>query len=71
MNFVPVQNYLNRLLPLINGEQQKTDAIMYRFRVRSIADALIAAHEERGVAVRLITEQDQYRNALGTKSFPP
>jgi PLD-like domain/IPT/TIG domain len=61
MNFVPLENYLSRLLPLINGEQLKIDAIMYRFTVRQIADALIKAHEERGVAVRLITEQDQYR----------
>jgi hypothetical protein len=62
MNFVPLQNYLNRLRPLIDGEQQKIDAIMYRFTVRPIAQALIDAHQ-RGVAVRLITEQDQYRKA--------
>lgn len=62
MNFVPLQSYINRLLPLINAENQKIDAIMYRFTVRQIADALIDAHEDRGVAVRLITEQDQYRS---------
>ncbi|HKO55082.1 MAG TPA: phospholipase D-like domain-containing protein [Thermoanaerobaculia bacterium] len=62
LNFVPIQNYQNRLLPLINGEQQQIDAIMYRFTVREIADALIAA-KNRGVPVRLITEQDQYRNS--------
>lgn len=62
MNFVPLQNYQQRLIPLINAEQQQIDAIMYRFTVPAIADALLSAYS-RGIPVRLITEQDQYRNS--------
>ena len=61
LNFVPLQNYRRRSLSAYASETQGIDAIMYRITDRAHADALIAA-VQRGVHVRLITEQEQYRD---------
>jgi hypothetical protein len=62
MNFPPLHSYRERAVAAYNAERTGIDAIMYRITDRSHTDALIAALQ-RGVRVRLITEQDEYRNA--------
>jgi hypothetical protein len=61
MNFPPAQSYANRAINLYNHENVGIDAIMYRITQRTHTDAIIAARQ-RGVPVRLITEQNEYRN---------
>lgn len=62
MNFVPWDNYQTRAVNAYNAENQTIDAIMYRITDRAHTDALIKA-VQRGVNVRLITEQDEYRDS--------
>ena len=61
MNFVPWNNYRTRAVNAYNAETQTIDAIMYRITDRAHSDALIKARA-RGLSVRLITEQNEYRN---------
>jgi regulation of enolase protein 1 (concanavalin A-like superfamily) len=61
LNFPPAQDYAARAVPLYNQETVGIDAIMYRITDRRHVDAMIAAHA-RGVPVRLIVENNQYRN---------
>jgi hypothetical protein len=61
MNFVPWDNYRTRAVNAYNAETQRIDAIMYRITDRAHSDALIKA-VQRGVTVRLITEQNEYRD---------
>jgi phosphatidylserine/phosphatidylglycerophosphate/cardiolipin synthase-like enzyme/regulation of enolase protein 1 (concanavalin A-like superfamily) len=61
MNFVPWNDYRTRAVNAYNAETQTIDAIMYRITDRAHSDALIKARA-RGVNVRLITEQNEYRN---------
>jgi hypothetical protein len=61
LNFVPSENYRTRAVNAYNAERRKIDVIMYRITDRGHADAMLAA-VSRGVAVRLITEPDQYRD---------
>ncbi len=61
LNFPPDQSYQNRLRSQINLETQQIDAVMFRITSAVIPDALIARHNA-GVNVRLITDQNQYRN---------
>jgi hypothetical protein len=61
MNFPPAQSYANRAINLYNHENVGIDAIMYRITQRTHTDAIIAARQ-RGVPVRLITEQNEYRD---------
>ena len=60
LNFPPGENYRTRALAAYRAENWMIDAIMYRITDRQHADAMIAA-VARGVHVRLITEQVQYR----------
>jgi phosphatidylserine/phosphatidylglycerophosphate/cardiolipin synthase-like enzyme len=65
MNFPPDQNYRSRAVSRYNAARTATngrgvDTIMYRITDRAHSDAMINL-EARGVPVRLITEQDQYR----------
>jgi phosphatidylserine/phosphatidylglycerophosphate/cardiolipin synthase-like enzyme len=62
MNFPPSQDFGARAVGRYNAEQTKLDAIMYRITDQRHSNALIAA-KQRGVPVRLITENDQYRDA--------
>jgi regulation of enolase protein 1 (concanavalin A-like superfamily) len=62
LNFPPKQSFRSRSVNAYNAETTGVDSIMYRITDRAHADALIAARG-RGVAVRLITEPDQYRDA--------
>jgi len=61
MNFPPTQDYGSRAVGRYNAEKVKLDAIMYRITDKRHPDALIAA-KGRGIPVRLITENDQYRD---------
>ena len=61
LNFPPSQDFGARSVNAYNNEHQKIDAIMYRITDRRHTDALIAAHG-RGVPIRLIVENNQYRD---------
>jgi hypothetical protein len=61
LNFVPYDNYRTRAHALYAAEPTRIDAIMFRITDRTHTDHMIAA-VKRGVPVRLITEQMQYRS---------
>ena len=61
LNFPPTQNYATRVVKLLDQEQTGIDVDMYRITDAKPADALIRA-VQRGVPVRLYTEQEQYRD---------
>ena len=65
MNFPPDQNYRSRSVSRYSAARTATngrgvDVVMYRITDRAHSDAMINL-EARGVPVRLITEQAQYR----------
>jgi len=61
LNFPPAESYANRAVSRYNAERQKIDVIMYRITDRRHTDAMIAA-KQRGVAVRIISDPQQYRD---------
>jgi hypothetical protein len=61
LNFPPNQSYQNRLLALMKQETQKIDVAMFRITSGVLPDEMIR-RVQAGVPVRLITDQDQYRN---------
>ena len=61
LNFPPDENFRTRSVNLYRTETQRIDAIMYRITDRQHTDNILAA-VARGVAVRLITEPEQYRD---------
>lgn len=65
LNFPPSadgsQDYYNRTAFNMNRETQKIDVIMYRITNDRYTNSTVAA-VQRGIPVRLITEQDEYRN---------
>jgi PLD-like domain len=61
MNFPPSVSYRNRAVAGYNAESTAIDVNMFRITDRAHTDAIIAA-VQRGVKVRLITEQEEYRN---------
>jgi phosphatidylserine/phosphatidylglycerophosphate/cardiolipin synthase-like enzyme len=61
LNFPPAENYRTRSTAMYGSETWWIDAIMYRITDRQQTDAILAA-VQRGVTVRLITEQEQYRD---------
>ena len=61
MNFPPTENFATRSVARYNAETLKIDGIIYRITDRRHADAIINAHA-RGVPVRLIVENNQYRD---------
>ena len=62
MNFVPWQDFATRSVNAYKAETLSIDAIMYRITDKRHTDQMIAA-VQRGVPVRLITEQTEYRDA--------
>ena len=62
MNFPPSVSYRNRAIAAYDAEKTAIDVIMYRITDRAHTDAIINA-VNRGVHVRLITEQAEYRDA--------
>ncbi len=63
LNFVPYENFRTRSVALYKTETERIDSIMFRITDRAHSDQMIAA-VKRGVPVRLITEQKQYRDPL-------
>jgi hypothetical protein len=61
MNFPPAQDYATRAVSRYNRETLKIDAIMFRITDQRHTNALISARN-RGVPVRLIIENSQYRH---------
>ncbi|PYR93834.1 MAG: hypothetical protein DMF84_08490 [Acidobacteria bacterium] len=61
LNFVPDQNYENRLVTQVRTENRKIDAAMFRITSAKLPDVLIQRYQA-GIPVRLITEEQQYRN---------
>lgn len=61
LNFSPSEDYGARAVKRYNAETSKIDVLMFRITDRRHADAMIAA-VKRGVPVRLITEQQEYRD---------
>ena len=61
LNFSPAENFRTRSVNTYRAEPLAIDTIMYRITDRAHADAMIAA-VQRGVPVRLYTEQKQYRD---------
>ncbi|HEX6464976.1 MAG TPA: phospholipase D-like domain-containing protein, partial [Vicinamibacterales bacterium] len=61
MNFPPSVSYRDRAVAAYNAESTAIDVNMFRITDRAHTDAIIAA-VQRGVKVRLITEQEEYRN---------
>jgi phosphatidylserine/phosphatidylglycerophosphate/cardiolipin synthase-like enzyme len=61
LNFPPAASYRDRALASYAAEPSGIDTIMYRITDRAHTDAMIAA-VQRGVRVRVITEQAEYRN---------
>jgi hypothetical protein len=65
LNFPPSadgsQSFYNRSLTAFNAETQKIDVIMYRITNLGFTNMTIAA-VNRGIPVRLLTEQNEYRN---------
>jgi len=61
-SFVGPNGLEQRMIQAIGSAQDTIDLHMYLFTVRSIRDALIAAHQ-RGVAVRVLFDPDHEANA--------
>jgi phosphatidylserine/phosphatidylglycerophosphate/cardiolipin synthase-like enzyme len=61
LNFPPAQDYASRAVGRYNAETLKLDAIMFRITDQRHTNAIINAHN-RGVPVRLIVENDEYRD---------
>jgi phosphatidylserine/phosphatidylglycerophosphate/cardiolipin synthase-like enzyme len=62
LNLPPLVSYRNRAVAAYKAEKTAIDVIMYRITDRAHTDAIIDA-VNRGVRVRLITEQAEYRDA--------
>jgi hypothetical protein len=61
LNFPPGEDFYNRTSQNMNQENQKIDIVMYRITNDRYTNTTIAA-VNRGIPVRLITEQNEYRN---------
>lgn len=61
LNFPPSQDYGKRAVTAYNNETLRIDAVMYRITDRRHTDAIINARS-RGVPVRMIVENAQYRS---------
>ena len=61
LNFPPDQDYQDRVVAQLRQETVGVDAVMFRITSGKIPDELIRL-AQGGVPVRLITDQNQYRN---------
>jgi phosphatidylserine/phosphatidylglycerophosphate/cardiolipin synthase-like enzyme len=61
LNFPPLESFRSRAVKRYDAEQTAIDVIIYRVTAREHSDAMIRA-VQRGVPVRLYTEQEQYRD---------
>jgi phosphatidylserine/phosphatidylglycerophosphate/cardiolipin synthase-like enzyme len=62
LNFPNDQSYRNRAIAAYDAENTQIDAAMFRITDAQESNAIIAA-AKRGVAVRLYTDEGEYRNA--------
>ena len=61
LNFPPEQSYRSRALTAYSREQLQIDVMMFRITDEQHTNGMIAAMQ-RGVPVRLITDETEYRN---------
>ena len=61
LNFPPDQSYRSRAVGRYNAETQQIDVMMFRITDVSHTNAIVKA-KQRGVPVRLITDEGEYRN---------
>ena len=61
LNFPPDQSYRSRAVARYNAETQKIDVMMFRITDVAHTNAIVKA-VQRGVPVRLITDESEYRN---------
>ena len=61
LNFPPDESYATRAIAAYNAEMQRIDVQMFRITQNAHGDAMLAA-VRRGVPVRLITDETEYRN---------
>ncbi len=61
LNFPPSEDFGARSVARYNAETTRIDVMMYRITDRRHTDAIIAA-VKRGIPVRLMTEQQEYRD---------
>ena len=61
LNFPPDQDYQDRLVSLMRQETVGIDVVMFRITSGKVPDEVIR-RRQAGVPIRLITDQDQYRN---------
>jgi hypothetical protein len=61
LNFPPDQSYRNRAVALYKKETQKIDVMMFRITDVAHTNAMLDALN-RGIPVRLITDESEYRN---------
>jgi phosphatidylserine/phosphatidylglycerophosphate/cardiolipin synthase-like enzyme/uncharacterized protein (DUF2141 family) len=61
LNYPPDQSYRSRAVAAYAAEQQAIDVLMFRITDEKHSDAMIAAIS-RGLPVRLITDETEYRN---------
>jgi len=61
LNFPPDQSYRSRAIDAYAGEQQAIDVLMFRITDEQHTNAMVAAIN-RGIPVRLITDETEYRN---------
>ena len=62
LNFPPDNSYRSRAVGRYNAETQKIDVMMFRITDVSHTNAIVKAIQQRGVPVRLITDETEYRN---------
>jgi phosphatidylserine/phosphatidylglycerophosphate/cardiolipin synthase-like enzyme len=62
LNFPPDNSYRSRAVQAYDAEQQKIDVLMFRITDLNHTRAMLRA-VKRGIPVRLITDQEEYRNS--------
>jgi len=61
LNFPPDQDYQDRVVSALRQETAQIDVVMFRITSAKVPDEMIR-RRLAGLSVRLITDQDQYRN---------
>jgi len=61
LNFPPDQDYQDRAVSALRSESSQIDVVMFRITSGKVPDEMIR-RRQAGLSVRLITDQDQYRN---------
>ena len=61
LNFPPDQDYQDRVVSALRQETAQIDVVMFRITSAKVPDEMIR-RRQAGLAIRLITDQDQYRN---------